>query len=134
MLKQKSLNQIRQCLTEHNQIWIYFFNIKSSQVFQWLSHLKFLSLKTKVKPNNENEIKSDIFPWNMFKSDVIFFISKNIKAFHDFRDQNVSHLWLKWTKTMEMKQNQTFFHRTYPNLASFFIGHKTLKYSNDFYN
>ena len=36
--------------------------------------------------------------------------------------------------TMEMKQNQTFFHETYLNLTSFFIGRKILKYLNDFYN
>ena len=36
--------------------------------------------------------------------------------------------------TMEMKQNQTFFHGTYLNLTSFFIGRKILKYLNDFYN
>ena len=27
---------------------------------------------TKVNPNNGNETKSDIFPWDMFKSDKIF--------------------------------------------------------------
>ena len=27
---------------------------------------------TKVKPNNGNETKSDIFSWNIFKSDIIF--------------------------------------------------------------
>ena len=27
---------------------------------------------TKVKPNNINETKSDIFPWDVFKSDFIF--------------------------------------------------------------
>ena len=30
--------------------------------------------------------------------------------------------------------NQTFFHGTYSNLTLFFIGHKILKYFNDFYN
>ena len=34
---------------------------------------------------------------------------------------------------MEMKQNKTFFHETYSNLTSFFIGHKTLKYFSDSY-
>ena len=28
---------------------------------------------TKVKLNSGNETKSDIFPWHIFKSDVIFF-------------------------------------------------------------
>ena len=37
---------------------------------------------TKVNPNHENETKSDIFPWYIFKSEVIcFFLSKNIKVF-----------------------------------------------------
>ena len=40
----------------------------------------------------------------------------------------------KETQTMEIKQNQTFFHRTYSNLTSFFIARKILKYFNDFYN
>ena len=40
---------------------------------------------TKVNPNNANETKTAIFPWDIFKSDVIFFFSKNIKVsqFHD---------------------------------------------------
>ena len=32
---------------------------------------------TKVKPNNGNETKSDIFPWDIFKSDTISFFIKN---------------------------------------------------------
>ena len=36
---------------------------------------------TKVNPNNGNETKSDIFPWEIFKSGVISFSSKNIKVF-----------------------------------------------------
>ena len=32
---------------------------------------------TKAYPNNENETKSDIFPWDIFKSDRIFFFIKN---------------------------------------------------------
>ena len=36
---------------------------------------------TKVNPHNGNETKSDIFPWDIFKSDTISFLSKNIKVF-----------------------------------------------------
>ena len=40
---------------------------------------------TKVNPNYENEIKSDIFPQNISKSDVIyFFCQKTLKYFNDF--------------------------------------------------
>ena len=28
---------------------------------------------TEVNPNNGNETKSDIFPWDIFKSDITFF-------------------------------------------------------------
>ena len=36
---------------------------------------------TKLNPNNENETKSNVLPWGVFKSDVISFLSKNIKIF-----------------------------------------------------
>ena len=62
------LNQIRHCLTGHNQIWHYFFIKKYER-----------------------------------------------KYFNDLQNQNFSVLWLKWTQTMEIKQNQTFFHGTYSN-------------------
>ena len=34
---------------------------------------------TKVNPNNGNETKSDIFPWDIFKFDIIFLWPKNTK-------------------------------------------------------
>ena len=33
---------------------------------------------TEVNVNNGNETKSDIFPWDIFKSDIIYFLSKYI--------------------------------------------------------
>ena len=45
---------------------------KNIKKFQQLSKSKFLSFMTNVNRNNGNEIKSDIFPWDIFKSDVIF--------------------------------------------------------------
>ena len=65
------------------------------------------------------------------KSDVISFLSKILKNFNDFQNQNF--LWLKWTQTIEMKQNQTFFYETFSNLMSFFLGCKILYYFNDFH-
>ena len=32
---------------------------------------------TKVKPRNRNETKSDIFPWDIFRFDSIFVLSKS---------------------------------------------------------
>ena len=39
---------------------------------------------TKVIPSNVNETKSDIFPWDKFKSDIIFIGLKILKYFNDF--------------------------------------------------
>ena len=36
---------------------------------------------TKVKPRNRNETKSDIFPWDIFRFDSIFVLSKSVKVF-----------------------------------------------------
>ena len=33
-----------------------------------------------VNPNN-NEVKSEIFPWDIFKSDILSFLPKNIQVF-----------------------------------------------------
>ena len=39
----------------------------------------------KVNPNHGNETKSEIFPWDIFKSDGIYFIGCNIlKYFNGF--------------------------------------------------
>ena len=35
----------------------------------------------KVNPNNGIETKSDIFPWELFKCDIIFHWSQNTKIF-----------------------------------------------------
>ena len=36
---------------------------------------------TKVNINHECETKSGIFQWDVFQSDTIYFLSKNIKVF-----------------------------------------------------
>ena len=36
---------------------------------------------TRVNPNNGNETKSDIFSWDIFKSDIIIHLSQNTKIF-----------------------------------------------------
>ena len=83
---------------------------------------------TKVNTSNGNETKSDIFPWDVFKSDTIYFFYRNIlEYFHDFQNQNFSLLWLKWTQTRGMKQNHTFFHQTYSNLVPYLFVSKHIK-------
>ena len=34
-----------------------------------------------VNRNNGNETKSGIFSWDILKSDIIFFLSKNVRVF-----------------------------------------------------
>ena len=87
-----------------------------------------------MNPNNGNQTKSDIFPWGKFIVTSSFSIKKIFHYLNDFQNQNFSVLWPHWTQTIEMKQNQTFFHETNSNLTLFFVGHKILKYLNDFYN
>ena len=41
---------------------------------------------TKVNPKNENETKSDIFLWEIFKSD-----HKILKYFNDFYNSHLPH-------------------------------------------
>ena len=59
----------------------YFFLPKNIKVFQSLTKSKILSFMIKVKPNNENETKSDIFPSDIFKSDVKFHWAQNTDIF-----------------------------------------------------
>ena len=53
------------------------FKTRISQLIaKKISKSKFLSFMTKVNPNYGNETKLNIFPWAIFKSDVISFLSK----------------------------------------------------------
>ena len=45
---------------------------------------------TKVNPKNGNEIKSDIFPWDILKSDIIFIGRKILKYFNNFYNWHFS--------------------------------------------
>ena len=36
---------------------------------------------TKVNPNSGNETKGEIFLWDIFKSDILFYSSQNTKIF-----------------------------------------------------
>ena len=48
---------------------------------------------SKVNVNNGNETKSDIFSWDIFKSENIFFFYQNLlKHFNDFQNRNFSVL------------------------------------------
>ena len=47
---------------------------------------------TKVNRNNGNETKSNVFPWDIFKSDNISFYSKILEYFNGFQNRNFSVL------------------------------------------
>ena len=71
----------------------YLFLSKNIKVLQRLSKSKFLSFITKVNPNSRNETKSNIFPWDIFKSDTIPFLTKKKKKYlNDLQNQNFSVL------------------------------------------
>ena len=76
---------------------------------------------TKMNRSYGNETNSDIFSWDIYKSDAVSFLSKKLKYLNYFQNRNFLALWLKQTQTVEMKQNQTFAHRTYPNLTSYIL-------------
>ena len=59
----------------------YILLSKNIKVFQWLLKSKFLSFMTEVNSDNRNETNSDIFSWNIFRSDIILQWSKNTKIF-----------------------------------------------------
>ena len=65
----------------YSNLTAYTFLLKNTKVFQWLSTSKFLSFVTERNPNNSNETKSDIFSWDIFKSDIVFHSSQNTKIF-----------------------------------------------------
>ena len=50
---------------------------------------------------------------------ISFSLSKILKYFNDFQNRNFSVLRLKWTQTMQRKQNQTFSHWPYSNLTPY---------------
>ena len=109
------------------------FLLKCTKVFEPFSESKLISFMSMVNPNNGSETKSDAFLWDIFKSDTICFLSKNTKIFQWLSKSNISVFLLHWTQTIEMRQNQVFFHGIYSNLTSFLIGHKIMKYLNDWH-
>ena len=71
-----------------------------------------------MNPNNANETISDIFPWHMFKSDVIFFYQKISKYFNDFGNLNFAVTKVN-PSNRNKKKNQTYFHGEDSNQTSF---------------
>ena len=89
---------------------------------------------TKVKANNGNETKSDIFPGDIFKSDFIYFLSKNIKICQWILNSQVVSFMTKVNSSNGNETKSDIFHEAYSNLMLFFIRRKILKYFNEFFN
>ena len=88
---------------------------------------------TKMNVNNRRERKLDIFPWEIFKSDTISFLSKHIRVFQWLSKSKFVSFMTKvnpdnWNET----KSDIFSWDIISNLTTFFIGLKTLKYFNDF--
>ena len=65
----------------------------------FLTYIQSSIQKNKIKPNQALFDKAD----------------SNQKSFFDQKPliKNISVLWLKWTQTIKIKQNQTFFHKIF---------------------
>ena len=58
---------------------------------------------TKMNPNNGNEAKSDIFPRDIFKFDIIFIGRKIPKYFNDFYNWHFLILLQMWAQSSAVK-------------------------------
>ena len=114
--------------TEMIQNQTYIFLLKYIKVFQWLSKSEFVSFMTKMNPNNGNKTKSDIFPWDIFKSGIVFIGCKILKYFKDFYNWHFSISLQKWAQSSKVK-----LHGTCANLTVFFI-YKAVLFLNDLWN
>ena len=60
----------------HSNLRPYFFYQNMVKYFNDFQNKQFFSFMTKMNPNNGNEKKSDVFPWDIFKTDTISFLAK----------------------------------------------------------
>ena len=85
-------------------------NLKSDSLIE-KQNISLLSSKSFLKQRSLNQIRHYLTGHTQIRHH--FFIKKELKYFNDFHNRNFPVLWLKWTQTMEMKQNQKFFHETF---------------------
>ena len=112
----------------YSNLTSYTFLSKNIKVFQWLSKSKFPSFFAKVNRNSKNETKSDIFPWEIFKSDIIFhFCCKILNYFFDFYSWHLSIPLQKQAQTSKIKSNQMGHVKMWQHLSY-------LLYLNKFWN
>ena len=78
-----------------NQFWHHSFSIKKGI--------------SKVNPNNENETKSDIFPRDIFKPDIIFIFPEILKCFKDVYNWHLKLDMCKSDSIFPYLQSNTLF-------------------------
>ena len=90
---------------------------------------------TKVSLNNGKETKSDIFPWDIFKSDSISSLSKYINVFQWLSKSTFLNFMTKMNPNNGNERKPDIFPREVLSRSDIiFIGRKILKHFNDFYN
>ena len=95
---------------------LIFSLLKNINVFQWLSKSTFFLFYDYGEPKQWkwNKIRHFSMGYIQIWSHTYFY-QKILNYFIDFQNQNFSILWLKWTQTLKMKQNQI------PKFFSFMI-------------
>ena len=63
----------------HISNFTYFAHSFYIKISQWLSKLKFFIFLSTVNSNNGNQTKSDIFSWDILRSDIVFHWLQNTK-------------------------------------------------------
>ena len=95
---------------------------------------QFWTCMLKFNLNNENETKSHIFPWHIFKYDAIFFLSKNIKVIQWLSKSRFLSCMTNVSPNNGKETKSDIFSWNIFKSDFFFTDCKILKYFNDFYN
>ena len=109
----------------HSNLTTYLFLSKNIKAFQWFSKLKFQN------GNNGNETKSNIFPWDIFKSNSISYSTQSTNIFQWLF---LSVLFNFISKVTTNRSRDIKSYGTYANLTVFFLIYKAVHYLNDFWN
>ena len=88
---------------------------------------------TKLNLNNGTEIKSGIYPWDIFKSDTISFLPKYIEVFQRLSKSQFLNFMTKVNPKNGNETKSDTFPRNIFESDTFFY-QNILKYFNDFQN
>ena len=74
---------------------------------------------TTIKPSNGNETKSDIFPWDIFKSVAISFLLKDIKVFQWLLKSKFLNFMTRVISNNKNETKSDIFHGTFSFVAKY---------------